>query len=130
MNVRRLAVVAVAVPVLAWLAVMERDVRLQARGTAAAQQLAGAGNAARAEDAFRGARLLTPDTAPDVSRAFLYRASGRQGEAIALLEDVVRREPDNLNAWGVLAVFARDRDADAVARALAARERLDPLRAR
>jgi hypothetical protein len=126
----RAVVATVAVLVLAWLGVMERDTRLQASGIAAAQRLGVPGNAGRAERAFRDARLLTPDTAPDVSRAFLLRATGRRDEATALLDDVVAREPDNLTAWGVLATFARGRDATAVARALAARRRLDPLSAR
>ena len=126
----RAAVVAVAVLVLAWLGFMERGVRLQASGTAAAQRLDVPGNANRAEQAFRDARLLTPDAGPDLQRAFLLRATERHDEAIALLEDVVQREPENLTAWGVLATFARGRDADAVARAHAARERLDPLSVR
>ena len=130
MTAARAAVATVAVVVLAWLGVQERNTRLLATGTAAAQDLAAPGAAARAEADFRDARLLTPDTAPDVNRAFLLRATDRRDEAIALLEDVVRREPDNLNAWGVLAVFARDGDPGAVERAQAARARLDPLSAR
>ena len=124
------AVVLVALLVIGWLAVLERDTRLQARGTADAQRLDVPGNAARAERALLGARLLSPDTAPDVRRAFVLRATNREDAAIALLEDVVRREPDNLTAWGLIATFARDRDPEAVARAFAARERLDPLSAR
>jgi predicted Zn-dependent protease len=127
---QRAVVATVAVLVLAWLGIMERDARLQARGIAAAQELDVAGNGARAERAFRDARLLTPDTAPDVSRAFLLRATGRQDEAIALLDDVVAREPENVTAWGVLATFARGHDATAFARAVSARRRLDPLSAR
>jgi len=126
----RMLVIVVAVAVLAWLAVMERDARKQASGVAAAQRLDVPGNAERAERAFRDARLLTPDTAPDVSRAVVLRATERQDAAVALLEDVVRREPDNLTAWGVLATLARDHDPDAAARALEARRRLDQLNAR
>ena len=126
----RVAVAVVAVVAIAWLAVQERDVRLQARGTADAQHLDMPGNAVRAEDALLAARLLSPDTAPDVRRAFVLRATERQDQAIALLEDVVRREPDNLTAWGLIATFARDRDPAAVARAFTARARLDPLNAR
>src|SRR5688572_4301475 len=100
---------------------MERDARLQARGVEAAGRLDVPGNAARAEAAFRDARLLTPDTAPDVGRALVLQARGRSAAAAALLEDVVRREPDNLTAWGVLYEVARSRDADAARRALAAR---------
>ena len=126
----RAVVAAVAVLVLAWLAVMERDTRLQASGRAAAQRLEVPGNAARAERAFRDARLLNPDTTPDLSRALVLRATGRLEAATALLADVVAREPDNLIAWGALATFARGHDAEAVARALAARRRLDPLSVR
>ena len=117
---RRGAVIVVAVAVLAWLGVMERDVRLEASGVAAAQR----GDVAAADAHFRAARLLNPDTLPDVRRAFLYRSGGRMEEAAGVLEDVLRREPDNLDAWGLLYVFTRDE------RALEARRRLDPLGAR
>jgi hypothetical protein len=126
----RWAVAAAAVLVLAWLGVMERDARLQARGVAAAGRLDVPGNAARAEAAFRDARLLSPDTAPDIGRALVLQPRGRPAAALAVLADVVRREPDNLVAWGVLYQVARGRDPAAAERALAARRRLDPLSAR
>ncbi len=119
----RALVAAVAVIVIAWLAVMERDARLQARAGAAID----AGELDRAEDDLLRARLLNPDTAPDVTRAVLYRATGRERPAIALLEDVVRREPDNLTAWSVLRLSATGTDPGAFRRALAALQRLDPV---
>jgi predicted Zn-dependent protease len=124
--VTRVAVAIVAVLVLGWLAVMEYDARLQARGVTAAQ----ARDFDRADGDFRGARRLNPDTAPDVNRAFLLQAAGRRDQAVALLEDVLRREPDNLNAWGVLFQFTRHHDPATAERARAARRRLDPLSAR
>jgi hypothetical protein len=128
--VTRVAVIVVAAAVLAWLGVMERDARLQARGVAAAGRLDVPGNAARADAAFRGARLLNPDTAPDVGRALLLQARGRSREAAGVLEAVVRREPDNLTAWGVLFAVKRASDPATARRALAARRRLDPVGAR
>jgi predicted Zn-dependent protease len=122
----RIAVAAVAVLVLAWLAVMERDVRLLATGSAAAERR----DVAAAEADFRSARTLNPDTTPDLRRAFLYQATGRGEEAVALLENVVRREPDNLPAWGLLLTFTRESDPATARRALAAARRLDPQRAR
>ena len=122
----RVAVIACAVLVLAWLGVMERSVRLQASGTEAA----GRGDHAAAESDFRAARQLNPDTLPDVQRAFLYQGSGRSDEAVQLLEDVLRREPDNLEAWGLLYAFTSERDPATAQRALEARRRLDPLAAR
>jgi hypothetical protein len=128
--VTRVAVIVVAAAVLAWLGVMERDARLQARGVAAAGRLDVPGNGARADAALRGARLLNPDTAPDVGRALVLQARGRSREAAGVLEAVVGREPDNLTAWGVLFAVTRASDPAIARRALAARRRLDPVGAR
>jgi hypothetical protein len=115
-----------AVVVLAWLAVMERNTRLEA----ASLHLLGEGHTARAEANLRDARLLNPDTTPDFRRALLY-VTKRQGDrAVATLESVVAREPDNLQAWATLLAFGRSRhDSALVQRALAAVRRLDPLEA-
>jgi hypothetical protein len=125
----RAAVAAVALLVIGWLAVMERDARRQERGVRAAGRLSVPGNAGRAEVAFRDARLLNPDTTPDVGRAVLYLALERRPRAAALLRDVLRREPDNLTAWAVLYSVTREWDPATARRALAARRRLDPLAA-
>ena len=126
----RIAVALVAVLAIAWLGTIERDTVLQDRGVSLSGKLSKPGNAARAEQAFRDARRLNPDTTPDVGRAFLYLAGERRSEAKALLEDVLRREPDNLTAWGVLYNVSRGHDPATARRALAARARLDPLSAR
>jgi predicted Zn-dependent protease len=126
----RVIVALLAVAVLAWLAVMERNERLIARGVTTAGQLDTPANVARAEADLRAARLLNPTTTPDLNRAVLYIGLGRPAEATALLQDVVRREPDNRIAWGTLYGFTRDRDPAAARRALDALRRLDPLAAR
>jgi hypothetical protein len=128
--VARVCVVAVALAVLAWLAVLERDTRLLASGVAALEPGAGADALARGESDLRAARLLNPDTAPDYYRALVLRARGDADGAQAAIEDVLRREPDNLRAWATLALLANERDEAAVRRAHAARLRLDPLNAR
>jgi hypothetical protein len=115
----RVSLAVVAVVVLAWLAVMERDERLLKRGVET-----------RSVADLRDATLLNPDTGPDVGRALLYRSRDRRDDATALLEDVLRREPENLTAWGSLYLISRDGDPAAARRALAARVRLDPLDAR
>jgi hypothetical protein len=126
----RVAVAVVAVVVLAWLGVMERNERLLARGVATAGQLNTPADFARAEADLRAARLLNPTTTPDFNRAVLYAGARRPERAIALMRDVVRREPDNRIAWGVLYGFTRDRDPATARRARAALRRLDPLAAR
>jgi hypothetical protein len=126
----RVAVGLVAVLVLGWLAVMERDTRLHERGVKASGRLDVAGNEARALAAFRAARFLNPDTTPDIGRAVLHLARERRPEAAAVLRDVLRREPDNVTAWSVLYGVTRESDPATARRALAARRRLDPLAAR
>jgi tetratricopeptide (TPR) repeat protein len=126
----RLCVAVVAVVVIAWLGVMERDTRLLARGVEAVKPGSGAAELAAAESDLRAARLLNADTAPDVNRALLYRARGEEERAERTLEDVLAREPDNLVAWAVLGLLARGRDEATVRRAAAAQRRLDPVNAR
>jgi Tfp pilus assembly protein PilF len=126
----RVAVAVVAVLVLGWLAVMERDARLQAQGAAALRPGATRAGLATAEDRLRRARLLNPDAQPDIYLALVRRARGDSAASLATVERVVRHEPDNLVAWGALAVLATRTDAAAVARARAASRRLDPVNAR
>ena len=126
MTAARVIVAVVAVAVLAWLAVMERSARLQATGIAATARQ----DWDRAEDDFRAAASLNPDVAPDFRRSFVYQASSRPDEAIAVLRDVVRREPDNRAAWGVIEEFTRELDPALSARAREELRRLDPLNAR
>jgi predicted Zn-dependent protease len=120
----------VAVVVLGWLVVTERNTHLQERGIEASGRLGVPGNEARADAAFRAARFLNPDTTPDVGRAVMYLARERRPAAARLLRDVLRREPDNLTAWTVLYAVTRQSDPATARRALAARKRLDPLAAR
>lgn len=131
----RVVVALAAVLVIAWLGVMERDARLQERGVQTASGVIAFGRLTPAgfrgaESDFRDARFLSPDTAPDVNRAVMYHVHGRSAQAAELLVDVVRREPENLTAWGVLLDVTRERDPAMARRAVAARRRLDPLSAR
>jgi predicted Zn-dependent protease len=126
----RVVVAVAAVLLIAWLAVMERDERLLQRGGQTAGHARSAQDAARAEQAFRDARLFNPDSTPDLGRAFIYIGTGRRKQAIGVVDDVLRREPDNLTAWGLLFSVSRGVDPAGERRALAQRRRLDPLSAR
>ena len=123
----RLAVAVVALVAIGWLAVMERDARLYERGIAAGGRLDDARTVARAEADLEGARLLNPDRTPDVGRSLVLWTSGRAGEARALLEDVVRSEPDNLSAWTALGWVNDGEDPALEQRVRAQMRRLDPL---
>jgi predicted Zn-dependent protease len=125
----RAIVAVVAVVVVAWLAVMERDARLQAVAGHEVHHGATAAELARAGSHLRAAGFLNPDRTVDISRAVVLWTSGRRAAARAQLGDVVRAEPDNLVAWDLLRLYAEG-DRATVSRALAARRRLDPLGSR
>jgi predicted Zn-dependent protease len=122
-TVGRVAVAVVAVVVVAWLGIMERDTRLQANSL----KLIGAGHPVRADKELRRARLLNPDTAPDLRRSLAYFTEGDTQLTRTTLESVLRREPSNIQAWATLLALSRTRDPATAARALAAIKRLDPL---
>lgn len=119
----------VAACVVAWLVVMERDERLYQRGYAAGGHLDVPGTAARAERDFRAARFLNPDRTADVGRALVLSTSGSRRAALRVLEDVVRDEPDNLEAWAALRVANQGKDPSLDRRVQAAARRLDPVSA-
>jgi hypothetical protein len=125
----RLAVAVVALAAIGWLAVMERDARLYERGIAAGGSLGDPRTIARAEDDLEAARLLSPDRTPDVGRSLILWTAGRAREARALLEDVVRAEPDNLSAWTALSWVGEGRNRTLEDRVAAEMRRLDPLNA-
>jgi hypothetical protein len=119
----RIGLAVVALVVLAWLGVLERDTRLQSQAAAASR----AGDTATAEHKLRQARLLNPDTQPDVTRAVILASHGLYGPAIRVLDGVVAREPQNLVAWANLLFVAKGHDPARFRRALASARRLDPL---
>jgi hypothetical protein len=123
----RVAVAVIALAAIGWLAVMERDARLYERGIAAGGSLDDPQTIAQAEADFRDARLLTPDRTPDVGRSMILWTVGRAPEARALLEDVVRSEPDNLSAWTALGWVNDGEDPALERRVRAEMRRLDPL---
>lgn len=123
----RIAIVVVALIALAWLSVNLRGFGLSERGERLAQTPNPTpAQVADAERALEDARFLNPDTRPLLVEGALLAAQGgrRAREGIDMLELAVRREPDNLVAWGVLAEATRRLDP---ARSRAARARAREL---
>jgi hypothetical protein len=123
----RLALAVVAVLVVAGLGLMERNERLLARGQAAVDGPLGPREAARAASDLRAARLLNPDTTPELQLARLHAGQGRRDQAVALTRDVIGREPDNLLAWSLLLFLVGDDDPAAERQAQAEIRRLNAL---
>jgi predicted Zn-dependent protease len=121
----RVALGALALLVLAYLAVGLRNVVLAERGERiAALDDPSAAQIADAERTLEDARLLDPDTRPLLVEGAMLAAGGRGAEGRALVERAVEQEPDNVLAWGVLAAVTREADP---ARWRAARARMREL---
>ena len=123
-----LAAVAVAIAVLAGLWV--HSARLEKEAQSIAQrppQSLSAAEVKRATDLFERSRAHNPDLRPAERAAGLLIRTGHAREALALLRPVVRREPDNLTAWTLLAIAAQKPDPGLSRQAVARARALNPL---
>ena len=112
-----------------WLVVQERAARAESELEAIAFDPGGAlgpETVARAEDLLRADRRLNPDRRPDLYEAVVLGRAGRTREAIAVLRRTVAAEPENLEAWALLARAARTEDPALAARARARQRELAP----
>lgn len=75
---------------------------------------------------LRDAARRTPDTLPETGAAFVLIRAGRKAEGEAMVRSVLRREPRNVTAWGLLALALDGRDAPGAAAARARVARLSP----
>ncbi len=125
----RALIVLLALVAGGWLAVQERAAGAEAELEAIAFDPGDAlapGAVARADDLLRTDRRLNPDRRPDLYEAVVLGRAGRTGEAIAILRRTVAAEPENLEAWGLLARAARMEDPALAARARARQRELAP----
>ena len=122
------AVALAAAALVAWSAVLWRDDRI---GSAASDRIirnADLSEAAwaREMERLRDAELLDPSTRWDVVQAGALYQRGRFEASARLLEEVLEREPENLEAWFYLREAGRGRDPAREARARAAIRELNP----
>jgi hypothetical protein len=129
--IQRLLLALGAVAAAVWLGVSFSGQRALERADPVAQRA----DATRAElqeavrQTERAERLRPADTAPAITRAPLLSRLGRQREAVAELDDVLRREPENLDAVFALTVLTFRSDPERSARARERLGELDPVRA-
>ena len=117
------SLILVAVAACAWLAAGPLRVALPGPGGALAAGRQRGGPARHA----RPRRFLNPSTEPDAPRGADPPSEGATTKtAIALLRDVVRREPDNRFAWAGLAQALGPTDPAGARRALSQLRRLVP----
>ena len=136
----RLALALLAVAALGWLGLSYRSVDHQEEAEATLQRplaeylKSGRSRAAspaalrHAADRIDAAKRLNPDSTLDLDRGSLQLLSGEQAEAADTFQDVVEREPQNLQAWLALAIATRGTDPARARRATRRADALNPIR--
>jgi predicted Zn-dependent protease len=127
MTAARAALVVLAAAAVAWLAVAAAASRSQdeLRDLVQATERPTAADLARADELRRAAER-TPGRRPALMEATLRLKGGDTGGAGRLLEQVVRDEPDNGEAWLLLARATEDSDSARSEQAMARVRELAP----
>jgi hypothetical protein len=127
--IARISVLFVAVVAIAWLATGLHAANLERHanevGAASSSGRPDFHQAQRAASLYERARAFNPDTRPILLEAGLlsfFRAGNLR--ALRLARDVIGREPDNVNAWAIVAGLATRLDPPL---AMRARQRIAKL---
>jgi Flp pilus assembly protein TadD len=125
----RIAIVVLSLAAAGFLVVQERAARagadisriaLSAKGTPTPPEIA------KANSELKTATRANPDTDPLINLGVIYARAGQAKPAGAQFAAVTRKEPENAQAWSLLA-FAADRyDSDLAATARARVRALEP----
>lgn len=127
-GVARAVLAVLAVGLVVWSAVLWRDERIGSTAVDRILRNPDLGDAAWADEmeSLRDAELLNPGTSWDIARAGALLQRGSPGAAERVIEDVIEREPENVEAWHVLHDVVRGRDPGRAAEARATILRLNP----
>ena len=119
---QRIVLIVVAVLAVGWLAAGLYSSKLLAR----AENPHPGDTPADRVDRLHRAEFLNPSTEFEVREAQIELEAGHRREATRLLKDVVRREPDNRQAWAGLVQAQEKTDLAAARRAFNELRRLVP----
>jgi predicted Zn-dependent protease len=124
--VARIALVVAAAAAIFALATWLHQVRLFTDARAAAVPARTPAQVDAAAKMLHDAARHTPDTLPETGEAFVLIRAGRDAEGAAIVRSVLKREPRNVTAWGLLALALDGSDDAGAARARAEVARLSP----
>jgi Flp pilus assembly protein TadD len=119
----RIALIVAALLAGAWLAVQTRAARAEEQLTTIAFEN---GNVADAPPLLKADRLVNPDHRADLFEGVILGKRGDFPGAVVAFQRVTTAEPENIEAWGLLASAAKRTDPALAARAQAAARRLSP----
>ena len=119
----RILLIVAALTAGAWLAVQERAARAEEKLTGIAFENQ---DPRDAQALLKADRRLNPDQRPDLFEGVILGKQGDFRAAVAMFERVTRAEPENIEAWGLLASAAQRVDPALAARAKARARALSP----
>lgn len=124
----RVTIALIALLLVAWSAVLWRN---QIIGGGASDRVLGTAQLSEADwerilDDFRDAELLDPSSDWQLTRAGALILRGDRAAATSVIEPVLEREPDNLQAWTLLRGATEGRAPRRAAEAAAQIRRLNP----
>jgi predicted Zn-dependent protease len=122
----RIGMVVVALAAIVVMAIWWNDARLLGDARHAAVTARTPADVERAARLFERSRRLSPDTLPQTGEAFMLLRAGQLDRGVRLLDDIVRREPRNATAWGLIAIAEQKRDPARAALARAKEAALNP----
>jgi Flp pilus assembly protein TadD len=119
----RIALIVAALLAGAWLATQTRAARAENQLTTIAFEN---GDLNHAQRLLKADRLLNPDHRPDLFEGVILGKRGDFPGAVAAFRRVTSAEPENIEAWGLLAAAAKRTDPKLAAGAQASARRLSP----
>jgi Flp pilus assembly protein TadD len=119
----RIVLIAAALLAGAWLTTQVRAARAETALTPIAFEK---GDLDRAPQLLKAAELLNPDQRPHLFEGVIQGKRGDFPAAVATFQRVTTAEPENIEAWGLLASAAKRTDPELAARAEAAARKLSP----
>jgi predicted Zn-dependent protease len=123
--VTRAAVIVLAIAAIGWLALSVQSTRAEDELSSLAREER-VGDLDRAAELRRTAERFVPGRRPSMIEATLRVQAGDRAGAVRILEDVVHDEPENGEAWLLLARAAEDVDPGLAERAMARVRELAP----
>jgi predicted Zn-dependent protease len=120
----RIVLIVLALAAGGWLFLEERAVRAQTQLTRIGFE--GKGDPARAPALLATARRLNPDRRPDLFEGVVLARQNKIPQAIAAIRKATTAEPENLEAWALLASVAQRSDPKTAAEARAHTRALAP----
>ncbi len=119
----RIVLIVAALLTGSWLAVQARAAHAENQLTAIVFEN---GDLNDAQRLLKADRLLNPDRRPDLFEGVILGKRGDFPGAVAAIQRVTSAEPENIEAWGLLASAAARTDPRVAAEARAAARRLAP----